>query len=334
MKIAVIGAGAIGSLVAGYLFDKNEQVVLIARPAQASVISRDGLNIEGVRDRISVKLPVRIQLEEKFDLVILATKTQDLEKAISENSAYLKGAKILSVQNGIRADSIISQKLNKENLISSIVMFGATYIAPGKIVHNFEGDWILGTIYPEGKTAPEEIAAVTSRIFTSAITDNILGMKWLKLFLNANNCLPAILGKSMQEIFRNLSICKISLHIWREGLDLVNKAGIAMESLPDFPLQRLTKLTSLSPDEGAQVFSNIMVNLSKEPLYGSILQSIKRNRRSEIDYINGEFMNLADSIGQRAPLNEKLVWMVHRVEDNRKFFSEQELINQTKELLN
>ena len=67
-------------------------------------------------------------------------------------------------------------------------MFGATYVAPGKIVHNFEGDWILGTIYPERKTDLEEVAAVTSKIFTSAITDNILGMKWLKLFLNANNC--------------------------------------------------------------------------------------------------------------------------------------------------
>jgi 2-dehydropantoate 2-reductase len=334
MKIAVIGAGAIGSLVAGYLFDKNEEVVLVARHEQVLAISRDGLNIEGIRGRLSVKLPVKSQLDEQFNLVILATKTQDLEKAISENSAYLKDTNILSLQNGIRADSIISQKLNKKNLISSIIMFGATYLAPGRVIHNFEGDWILGAIYPEKRGTLEEVAGVTSKIFTSPLTDDILGMKWFKLFLNANNCLPAILGRSMQEIFRNLSICRISLSIWKEGLDLVSKADIKLKSLPNFPLERLIKLASLPPHEGAQVFSKIMVNLSKEPLYGSILQSIKRNRRSEIDYINGEFVNLADSIGQRAPLNEKLVQMVHGVEDNGRYLSEGELINQTKQLLN
>ena len=334
MKIAVIGAGAIGSLLAGYLVEKNEQVKLIARSQQASVLSKDGLIIEGIRGRKLVKLPIATRLDQKADLVILATKTQDLEKVISENLAYLEGVHILTIQNGVRAEKIIAERIGSGNLFSSIVMFGVTYLAPGKIVHNFEGDWILGRLNSAAKDALVEIRKVSSKIFPSPLSDDIMGMKWLKLFLNANNCLPAVLGKSIQETFKNISICKISLRIWREGWELVNKAGIKMASLPKFSLERIGQLISLPLDTSARVFSDIMINLSKYPLYGSILQSIRRHRPSEIDYINGELINLAASIGQSAPLNKKLVQMVHSVEENRQFFREEELINQTKQFLN
>ncbi len=334
MKIAVIGAGAIGSLLAGYLTDKNETVTLVGHPDQVAAIGQNGLNITGIRGRFSVRLPVKRHLDEKVDLAILSTKIQDLEQAIAENLSYLERAHILGVQNGIRAEELIAGRLSKNNLFASIVMFGATYLAPGKITHNFEGDWILGSVNSRAKDALPEIARVTSRIFPSPVSTEIMRMKWLKLFLNANNCLPAILDKSMQETFKNISICKISLNIWREGWNLVNKAGIKLVSLPNFPSERISQLISLPQVKSAEIFSQIMINLSKQPLYGSILQSIKRDRPSEIDYLNGEFVHLAASLGQNAPLNEKLVQMVHQVEERKQFFSEEELISQTRQFLN
>jgi 2-dehydropantoate 2-reductase len=334
MRIAVIGSGAIGGLVAGYLADKKEEIVLTGHPRQVRAISQNGLVIEGVRGRLSVNLSVKQRLEQAVDLVILATKTQDLEQAIAENLTHLKGTPILAVQNGIRAEDLIAGAVGQDNLVSSIVMFGATYLGPGRIMHNFEGDWILGKIEADSRAPLEEIAKTTSKIFPSPVSDDITAMKWLKLFLNANNCLPAILGKSMQESFKNIQICKISMQIWKEGLALVNKAGIRLESLPQFDSGRISGLIALPADKSAAIFSGIMLNLSKEPLYGSILQSIKRDRPSEIDYINGEFVKLAQSILEEAPLNQKLVEMVHSVEQNKRFLSEAELISQTKELIN
>jgi 2-dehydropantoate 2-reductase len=77
-----------------------------------------------------------------------------------------------------------------------------------------------------------------------------------------------------------------------------------------------------------------MSKLSRDPLYGSILQSIKRERASEIDYINGEFVNLADAHGLKADLNRALVRMVHEVEKTKKFFTKEELLNTVGGLLN
>ncbi len=333
MKVAVIGAGAIGGLVAGYLVDKGEEVMLVTHPEHLTPLAQNGLTIEGARGRLCVRMPVKDQLEEQVDLAILATKIPDLEKSMTQNFAYLKDVPVISVQNGVRAEKIIAERLGAQRLFPSIVMFGATYLAPGKIVHNFEGDWIVGQANAGPNDMLYEITKVTSKIFPSPVSGDIGGMKWLKLFINANNCLPAIVGKSIQETFCHIPLCKISVRIWQEGLDLVTKANIALSSLPTFPVERLSRLASMPLNEAAKIFSTIMLNLSKEPLYGSILQSIRRKRPSEIDCINGEFVNIAASVGQKAPLNEMLVQMVHDVERGGRFLSEAELISQTQELM-
>ena len=74
MKIAIVGAGAIGGLIAAYFAQKKEAIVLIAKPRQGSVVSQNGLIIEGVRGKISVKVPVRSSIAEKADLVLEAIK--------------------------------------------------------------------------------------------------------------------------------------------------------------------------------------------------------------------------------------------------------------------
>lgn len=334
MKIAVLGSGAIGGLVAGYLKSLALDVTLLGHSDSVKAIKENGLQISGARGNLSLKIDVASNLDYRPDLVILSTKTQDIEVALKDNLKFIQGASLLTTQNGIQADDIVARYVNKENIISSIVMFGATYLEPGKIVHNFEGSWIIGRIFNRNDERVIEISGVLNKVFPTIVAEDLKGMKILKIFVNANNCIPAILGVSMQEAFQDSRISQISIAIWKEGLDIVKKSGIGLVSLPDFPLERLVKLTSLPSLEAAKIFSGIMANLSKEPLYGSILQSIKRGRASEIDYINGEFINLARANNLTAPLNEKLVQMVHSVEDSKIFFSKEELIDATKNLFN
>ncbi|MCX5704544.1 MAG: 2-dehydropantoate 2-reductase [Candidatus Omnitrophica bacterium] len=332
MKIAVIGAGAIGGLVAGYLKLKGNDVTLVGRPDAVKAIKADGLRISGVRGELDISLPVCEALSEKVDLAILATKTQDLESALKTNIDFIRDALVLTTQNGLQADSIVSGFIPKEKIISSIVMFGSTYLKPGEIVHNFDKSWIIGKAFGRNDDSVVKVSHVLNTIFPTIVSEEILGMKYLKVFVNSNNCIPAILGVSMQEVFSDVDICAVSVAIWKEGLSVMNKAGISLSSLPDFPLERVTKLAALSLPEAAKIFSGIMTNLSREPMYGSILQSIKRGKNSEIDYINGEFVALAKKNNAIAPLNEKLVEMVHQVEPTGKFFSKQELLDNTKGL--
>lgn len=327
MKIAVLGAGAIGALVAGYLKLKGEEVSLVGRPDSIRAIKKDGLRISGIRGSFKVEIPAQEALNYKPEVLILATKTQDIESALKDKLDLIKDSVVLTTQNGIQADKIVSRYLSQKNIISSIVMFGSTYFNPGEVVHNFEGSWILGSIF--GNKLNAGILSLNSTLdkaFPTIVSEDILGMKYLKIFVNANNCIPAILGVSMQEAFSDFEISKISINIWKEGFDIISKTGVKLSSLPGFPVENITKLISLPSEEGAKIFSGIMAKLSQEPLYGSILQSILRGRSSEIDYINGEFVNLAKENKLDAPINSKLVKMVHEVETSGKFFSKEQFL--------
>ncbi|OGX23787.1 MAG: hypothetical protein A3J51_00760 [Omnitrophica WOR_2 bacterium RIFCSPHIGHO2_02_FULL_45_21] len=333
MKIAVIGAGAIGGLVAGYLKHKKTDVFLVGRPDSVEAIGKNGLHISGTRGNLLIRIDIFPKLNKQVDLAILAVKTQDIEKVVSENIGHLRRTAILTIQNGVQADKILAKYLPQGNIISSIVMFGSTLLEPHKLVHNFEGKWILGCPFAQNGSLLKETSATLNNIFLTIISDNIIGMKWLKLFLNANNCLPAIIGKSMQETFKDIELSKLGIRIWREGLEVVHKAGIKLTSLPDFPLENLMKLADMPLEQSAKIFSGMMTNLSRQALYGSILQSIRRNRPSEIDYINGEFAALAKANGIKSRLNERLVDLVHKVERSKRFISAEELIRETKDTL-
>ena len=203
---------------------------------------------------------------------------------------------------------------------------------PAEVVHNFEGSWIIGRPWGEVDEKVTIVAGVVNKIFPVVKSSDIRAMKYLKIFVNASNCIPAILGVSMQEAFQDLEVAQASIGIWQEGLEIVKKAGINLVSLPDFPLERLTKLVSLPNFEAAKILSGIMTNLSKEPLYGSILQSIHRNRASEVDYINGEFLTLAKDNGLEAALNTRLVALVHEVERTKRFLSKKEFLDNVREV--
>ena len=334
MRIAVIGAGAIGCLVAGYLKKNDEEVTLIGRGSVVKAIKEKGLSISGVRGNFLVHVNILEVLNYLPDLVILATKTQDIDSALQDNLHLLQNSLILTTQNGIQADNLVAKYFPREKIISSIVMFGATNLEPGKVVQNFEGSWILGSFFDSHPTESLiSLSLVLNKAFPIIISEDMLGMKYLKIFVNANNCLAAIIGKSMQEVFSDLTISRISIAIWKEAFEIVDRIGINLVSLPGFPVEHLTKLTSMPSTLAAQVFSETMQNLSKEPLYGSILQSIMRGKLSEIDYINGEFVRLAEENSLQAPLNKILVDMVHQVEEQNRFFSKDSLIQRVQEFI-
>ena len=325
MKIAVIGAGAIGSVVAAYLSKAGADVTLVGKKDQVEAINKDGLSIKGVRGNESFKIRALIQLDQEYDLVIFSTKTQDLEDAYQRNNEYLENCLVLSTQNGVQADNILGVHVEREKMFSSIVMFGATYAKPGQVTFNFEGDWILGKPYAPLDPTAHKLTEILKKGFNVVLTENITGMKWLKLFVNFNNCIPALIGKSMQETFADMDFCRLSILLLKEGVDIVQKANIKFTSLPQFPTDRIYGLVKMPIDQSAGIINKTLTTLSKEPLYGSILQSIMRGKTSEIDFINGEVVQIATQLRQEAPLNRKIVEMVHEVERTKKYFEPEEI---------
>jgi 2-dehydropantoate 2-reductase len=271
-------------------------------------------------------LDVRPRLEEKVDLAILTVKTQDIRDAVDKSNEFLREATILTTQNGVRADKLLGMMIGEAPIISSIVMFGATYVPYNKIVHNFEGDWLIGR--PFRRPNDEKVKAVVDFLkvaFSAVEVSDIGSMKWTKIFINFSNCLPALVGRSMQETYAELSMCRWALRLLKEGFEVVEKMGIKLSDMPEFQVDKLRGLTLAPLEQAAPIFSGIMTQLSKEPLYGSILQSIQRGRPSEIDFINGEIANQGKLNNLSVKLNTRVTELVHHVERTKKFLAFQQV---------
>lgn len=326
MNIAVIGAGAIGSTVAAYLAKAGKEVVLVGREDQVKAINAKGLTIRGVGQDEVVKVKSLSRLDREYNLVIFATKTQDLEASYQHNAEYLEHCYVLTTQNGVQADNLLSSHFEKQKQLSSIVMFGATYTKPGEVTYNFPGDWIIGKPFtPNDPAFYRIIDVIKTPQLPVVVSDDIIGMKYLKLFVNFNNCIPAVIGKSMQETYADLDLCRLSIRLLKEGVDIVKKANIELVSLPAFPKERIYGLAQMPEEQAAGIMQQTLTKLSKEPLYGSILQSIMRGKTSEIDFINGEVVALAKGMQHMARMNEQIVDLVHAVERKQKFFTVDEI---------
>lgn len=326
MKIAIIGAGAIGCVLGGYLTESGEEITLIGHRNQVSTITERGLTVDGIRGKKNIKIEIKEGLTEKPDLVLLTVKTQDVVETATQFKPFISRVPIVTMQNGVGSDRLLAQVIKKADIINSVVLFGATYLYPGKVLHNFEGKIIIGRASGRNDSQIIQAQEVLNKAFPTRISDNIRGVQWLKLLLNLNNALPGITGEDMQKTFSDERICRISIRLIKEAVIVIEKAKIKLEPLPDFPVSRLKELLSLPLEESAHIYSQIMTSLSPTPLPGSILQSIKRGRPTEINYLNGEIASLGKRFKVPTPLNTKIVDLVHQVEKEHKFYLPEDLI--------
>ncbi|NJD02486.1 MAG: hypothetical protein FIA99_07805 [Ruminiclostridium sp.] len=199
-KIAVIGSGAIGSVMGGLLSWAGEAVTLVGRKKHVEAINKNGLTINGALGDIQVRINALERLDFKPDLVLLCVKTQDVEAAAREIKPFVLGVPIVTMQNGVKSDDLIAGILGKVNIISGVVLFGSTFIESGRVTYSPKGMLGVGEAFtPNGKRL-ESIASVLNKAIPTHIVKDIYGAHWTKLIMNLNNAIPAITGWSVQQI--------------------------------------------------------------------------------------------------------------------------------------
>ena len=325
-KVAIIGAGAVGCGL-GFLLDRaGREVTLIGRADQVEVLRSKGLRVEGYAGEHQAKIPAAERLDFKPDLVLLAVKTQDTVSALRENMTFVTGAPVVTLQNGVRGDDLAAGLLPQDQIISAVVLLHANYLAPGSVTLMYEGGLILGRPFGPRDSLLEEAAQLLSQVTPTRISDNIRGAHWLKLITNLNNALPALIDGTFHQVYADPFLASLAIRIMREGLNASKKAGIRLESLPEVSVG-LTRLINFLPVKLAARIAAARVERMKTPwpLLGSTLQSLRRKRSTEIDYLNGEVVALGKKTGTPTPLNAMIVELVHQVEQTGTFFNVDEV---------
>ncbi|MFC1709853.1 ketopantoate reductase family protein [Candidatus Omnitrophota bacterium] len=315
LKICVIGPGAIGGLIAAYLKSKRRIVSVIGKPEHKRIIRSDGLKIESAKSTVLVELDIREEMWEKPDLVILAVRIPDIGKVLDKNRKFLEGSIVLTIQHGVKADQVVSLALGKENIISSIIMFGSTRLKPSLIKLDFEGDWIMGRPFGANDDKVKEIVEEFAPAFKITPVENITSMKWLKLIIETPYCIPAILGKTIPEAFADLTMAQLGVLLLKESLAAVEDAGIKPASLPNFDLDKLKQLIALPIKEAAQKFSETMTKMPKSNI----------DYLRDMDYINGEIVSLARFGRVGSMLNTRAVILAKKVKKTNTFLNSEDM---------
>jgi len=333
MKYAVIGLGAIGGIIGGLLTKSGEKVILIGKKNQVEKISNKGLKINGINNSILVK---NVQASTDFslisdsDAIIICVKSQDTENVANELKKYIKkSALVISLQNGVKNSNII-KGITGNTAFSGIVLFNALYIKPGEVTLTLKGGLILETDSLYKETLQRFISLLAKSGIESKLETNIEGYLWSKLIVNLQNAVTALTGQTIKESIINKDSRAIIIATMKEGLNILQKSKTPYKTLPDIDpkitIRRLTILNSVLLKLGSRI---LKLNANAR---GSMWQSLSRGRPTEIDYINGEIVNLAKKHNLESPINKKLVELVKEAEEtnNTKSYEPSKL----KEILN
>lgn len=312
--IAVIGAGAIGGVTAALLHRAGYNVQVVCNsPELAAQVADRGLHITGLRGDFSVPVPAvayAADLGEQKDLIIMATKAVDLEKAAREIAPCLKDSSIvISVQNGI-CEPVLARILDKTRVMGCIVGWSATMHTPGELEISAPGPMILGNMFdPEDGRLPE-VADILRSVYPVRISRNMMGARYAKLVINAAIILGVVCGLPLGRVLAIKKARSIMIAIIRECMAVSDAMGITVE--PFF-----ANLDYHFFSSGMGVCHHLLLRLvgfKYRRLRSSGLTSLERGRRTEIDYLNGYVARKGREYGVATPVNDAVIAIVKEIE--------------------
>lgn len=293
MKIAVMGAGAVGCYYGGMLARAGHAVVLIGRASHVDRIRRDGL----LMDTLAFKAQVPIQAStdpsavQGAQLVLCCVKSTDTESAASAMAPHLApDAFVLSLQNGVDNAERLHVLLQRE--VAPAVVYVATEMAgPGQVKHHGRGELVIGP----SPFAPELLALFAKASVPVQISDNVAGALWAKLIVNCvYNALSAITQLPYGRLTRGTGVEDVMRDVVAECLAVAQADGV---SVPGDMWEAVQCIARTMPSQ-----------------LSSTAQDLARHKRSEIDHLNGYVIGKGTARGIPTPVNRVLHTLIKSLE--------------------
>lgn len=298
MNIVILGAGAIGSLF-GSLLSKNNNVVMVGRKDHVDTINKKGLEIQG-KTKIKYKIQAFEQLKDisfKPDLLIISVKSYDTEKAIKQAKSIInQNTIVMSIQNGLDNIEKISKFVNPENILICITTHGAFFSKPGVIIHTGIGKTTIGACGGKNIQKIQKCVKIfnNSDIKTS-INTNIKQDMWIKAIINSSiNPLTTFFQCKNGYLLENPILKNLVEQICLESTKIARKNGFSIE-------------TSDTLKKTKEVINDTADN------YSSMLQSLQKGKKTEIDSINGKLVEIGKKLDCNTFLNEILIHSIKMI---------------------
>ena len=318
-KIAVVGAGAIGGVVAALMTKAGWQPILVCKyPDTLAQVTSPGLVVTRLGETHTV--PVRgvltiAELPRELDVVFHATKANNCVAVARELEPFLHAqSMVVSLQNGISEDALAGV-LGRDRVAGCVENLAVTLKGPGKVEVTSEGEFILGHIDHKQDARIKMIEPMLGAVQPTHITDNIMGELYAKLMFNACiNALTAINGVNLRKLLAVRKIRSVFIALMQETLHVADAVGIRLAPAPkNLNLYKLLRGDSLR-DQFKRHLILCIVGIKHGRIRPSTLQSLERGRPTEIDYLNGYICDRAAEHAIPVPINQAVVAMIKEIE--------------------
>jgi 2-dehydropantoate 2-reductase len=302
MKIAVVGAGAMGSLFGAMLAEAGNEVWLYdVWVEHVKTINKDGLRIEreGQTRTLSIEATTDPEQIGQAELVIIFVKSTHTASA-AETARKLVGSDgvMMTLQNGMGNADILSEFIDPERVLAGTTSHGATLLGPGSIRHAGVGATTIGAWAEteQGRERARKLSDFFTKIgIQTEAVDDVRSVLWNKLLINIGiNAITALTATKNGQIL-DLEITRdLSRNAVEEAMKIARKMNI--------------KVREDAVDHVCEVAEATAVNRS------SMGQDVDNKRQTEIGTINGFIVREAKRLGMQVPVNETLTALVESLQ--------------------
>lgn len=301
MNIAVLGAGAMGSLFAGNL-SRCHDVLLVDRfPEVAAAVAKNGVTLVEQDGTSAVHRPRAAAIGETFEpveLVLVFVKAMGTVDTLTRCRSLIgKDTLVLTLQNGGGHEDILSQFVPMEHVLIGTTQHNASIREDGTIFHGGSGVTVIGSPLGHSEEAVRVAQAFTQAGLMTEATDNVRRIVWQKLMTNVSlSALTGVFQMPMGFVTQSASCWALCEKLVAEAVEVARADGV------EFDLEeKLAEVRAVS-EGGPQGITSICADL----MHG---------RMTEVDTISGSVVRAARRLNMSAPCHEMMVLLIHAMED-------------------
>lgn len=293
MKVAVMGAGAVGCYFGGMLARAGHEVVLVGRPSHVDAIREHGLRLETLHfdERIALQASTTAQALEGSDVVLFCVKSTDTAAAAAEILPFLAAdTLVLSLQNGVENAERLRESL-PQPVAAAVVYVAAEMAGAGHVKHLGRGELVI-----EPAVGSEQVAQTFAAAgIPTELSNDVRAALWFKLIINcAYNALSAITQMPYGKLVERDGVTRVIDDVLSECLTVADAEKITL------------------PGDIHAAVRGIARSMAGQR--SSTAQDLARGKLTEIDYLNGFIVRRGELLGIATPANRTLHTLVKLLE--------------------
>jgi 2-dehydropantoate 2-reductase len=322
LRVAIVGAGAIGGTVGAYLVRAGHDVTLVdVVPEHVAAIRERGLRIEGPIDALTVQAPAYLAHEVPgvFETVFLCVKAQATEAAARALVPFLADdGVVVSLQNGLN-ERVIAAVVGEARTMGCFVNFGADYLEPGVIHYGGRGAFVLGELDGRDSERLRAVHAAVQDFEPNAVTTpNIWGYLWSKLAVGAMIFATALTDDGIADCYAMPGYRPLFAAIAREVLSVAQASGVTPEPFDGFDPGAFLPGVPWDVTERS-LDGMVAFNRRSAKTHSGVWRDLAvRKRKTEGEAQLGPIPREAAALGASAPLVARILELVREIEDGRR----------------